>query len=153
MEGTSMYKLCKRLKALKGPLKVLNRQQFSYISARAEEAKEILFETQQKLHDNPEDTNLQITVPKLRAKALRLAEAELSYCSQLAKAKYLKNSNKGTKFFHDLIKSKRTKNYIASITLEDGSRSISNTQVSDAFVQYYKELLGTKGVALNLTGI
>ena len=143
-EGTTMYKLCKRLKTLKRSLKILNRQQFSYISARAEEAEESLFQAQQQLHDNPEDTNLQITIPNLRTKAIRLAKAELSFCSQLAKAKYLKFSDKGTKFFHDLIKSNRNRNHIASITLVDGSRSTSNNQVSNAFVQYYKELLGTK---------
>ena len=36
------------------------------------------------------------------------------------------------------------KSNIPSITLRDGTRSTSNKQVSDAFVQYYRELLGTK---------
>ncbi|GFZ21585.1 hypothetical protein Acr_29g0007470 [Actinidia rufa] len=150
MDGTAMYRLCKRLKALKGPLKFLNRQQFSHISARAEEAEENLVQAQQQLHDNPGDSVLQATVPELRSKALKLAEAELSFCSQLAQAKYLKNSAKGTKFFHNLIKSNRAKNFIASITLEDGSRSTSNNQVSNAFVQYYMGLLGTKEDCIKL---
>ncbi|GFY95893.1 hypothetical protein Acr_11g0001990 [Actinidia rufa] len=150
MDGTAMYKLCKRLKALKGPLKILNRQQFSHISARTEEAEENLVQAQQQLHDNPGDSVLQATVLELRSKALKLAEAELSFCSQLAQAKYLKNFDKGTKFFHNLIKSNRAKNFIASITLEDGSRSTSNNQVSNAFVQYYMGLLGTKGDCIKL---
>ncbi|GFZ08668.1 hypothetical protein Acr_20g0004760 [Actinidia rufa] len=150
MDGTAMYKLCKRLKALKGPLKILNKQQFSHISARTEEAEENLVQAQQQLHDNPGDSVLQATVLELRSKALKLAEAELSFCSQLAQAKYLKNSDKGTKFFHNLIKSNRAKNFIASITLEDGSRSTSNNQVSNAFVQYYMGLLGTKGDCIKL---
>ena len=33
VEGTTMYRLCKKLKALKDPLKALNRQNFSHISA------------------------------------------------------------------------------------------------------------------------
>ncbi|GFY81235.1 hypothetical protein Acr_01g0010440 [Actinidia rufa] len=150
MDGTAMYKLCKRLKALKGPLKILNRQQFSHISARTEEAEENLAQAQQQLHDNPGDSVLQATVLELRSKALKLAEAELSFCSQLAQAKYLKNSDKGTKFFHNLIKSNRAKNFIASITLEDGSRSTSNNQVSNASVQYYMGLLGTKEDCIKL---
>ena len=58
IKGTSMYKLCRKLKAIKGLLKILNRQQFSHISARAEAAEEELIKAQQQLHDNPEDSNL-----------------------------------------------------------------------------------------------
>ncbi|GFS34444.1 hypothetical protein Acr_00g0034110 [Actinidia rufa] len=42
MEGTSMYKFYRKLKALKGPLKALNRQHFSQILARAEAVEEEL---------------------------------------------------------------------------------------------------------------
>ena len=118
-----MFKLCRKLKALKGPLKSLNRHHFSHISARAMAAKDELIQAQQQLHDNPADPQLQIAVPDLKSKALKLAEAELSFCAQLAKAKFLRNSDKGIKFFHDLIKSKRSKSSISSITLKDGRRS------------------------------
>ena len=144
IEGTAMYKLCRKLKAIKGPLKTLNKQQYSHISARAEAAEEDLIKAQQQLHDNPEDSSLQISIPELRTKAIKLAEADASFCSQLAKAKYLKNSDKGTKFFHDLIRANRSKNQVASILLDDGSRTTSNKQVSEAFVQYYMGLLGER---------
>ena len=74
----------------------------------------------------------------------------MSYCSQLAKAKFLKNSDKGTKFFHNMIKNRRMKSNIPSITLGDGNRSTSNKQISDAFVQHYMGLLGTKRVCMSL---
>ncbi|GFS30621.1 hypothetical protein Acr_00g0012980 [Actinidia rufa] len=142
--GTAMYKFCRKLRSLKVPLRALNRHHFSHISARAEAAEVELSKAQQQLHDNPADANLQNLVPELRQKALKLAEAELSFCSQLAKSKYLKNCDNGTKFFHNLIKSNRVKNHIASISLEDGSRTSSKIQVGKAFVQYYRSLLGTK---------
>ncbi|GFZ16285.1 hypothetical protein Acr_25g0006940 [Actinidia rufa] len=144
VDGTAMYKLCRKLKVLKEPLKSLNNLHFSHISARSLAAKEELQQAQLQLHDNPSDTHLQSVIPKLRAKAINLAKAEMSYCSQLAKANFLKNCDKGTKFFHNMIKSRRMNGNIPSITLEDGSRSTSNRQVSDAFVQHYIELLGTK---------
>ncbi|GFY87115.1 hypothetical protein Acr_05g0007540 [Actinidia rufa] len=93
---------------------------------------------------------LQIVVSELRSKALKLAKAEMSFYSQLAKAKFLKNSDKGIKFFHNLIKSRRVKSSIPSITLENGTRSTSNEQVSDAFVQYYMRLLSSKGECMKL---
>ncbi|GFY96655.1 hypothetical protein Acr_11g0009610 [Actinidia rufa] len=145
----SMFRFCKKLKALKCPFQSLNKQHFSYISTRAMAAEEELVQAQQQLYDNPTDPQLQIVVPELKAKALKLAEVEVSYCSQLAKAKYLRNSVKGTKFFHNLIKSKRAKSSISSITLKNGTRSQSSRQVSETFVQYYTGLLGTKGQCSN----
>ncbi|GFZ04425.1 hypothetical protein Acr_16g0010490 [Actinidia rufa] len=89
-------------------------------------------------------------VTELQSRALKLAEAEASFCSQLAKAKYLKHCDRGTKFFHGIIKSRQAKTNISSITLESGARSTSNSQVSEAFVQFYKGLLGTKGACTEL---
>ncbi|GFS40427.1 hypothetical protein Acr_00g0068490 [Actinidia rufa] len=144
VEGTTTYRLCKKLKTLKDPLKALHRQNFSHISARAEAAEVKLFQAQQKLHDNTGDTTFQSTVPDLRVKAIKLAEAEFSFCFQLAKAKYLKNSDKGIKLFHDLIKSNKIKNQIISLTKVDGAATTSPNQVSSLFVEYYKNLLGRK---------
>ena len=82
-----MFKLCKNLKALKGSLKALNRQHFSHISTRVVAAKEDLLQAQQYLHDNLRDVSLWSQVADLRVKAFRLAEAEMSFCFQVAKAK------------------------------------------------------------------
>ncbi|GFY91271.1 hypothetical protein Acr_07g0014670 [Actinidia rufa] len=142
--GSAMFRLCKKLKSLKEPLKSLNKHHFSHISERVKAAEVELAHAQQQLHDNTIDTLLQSRVLELRSRALKLAEAEASYCSQLAKAKYLKNCDRGSKFFHDLIKSRQTKSIISSITLGNGSRSNSSKQISDAFVQFYESLLGTK---------
>ncbi|GFY81548.1 hypothetical protein Acr_01g0013570 [Actinidia rufa] len=57
--------------------------------------------------------------------------------------KFLKESDKCSKFFHDLIKSNRSKSQIVSLTLSDGSRSTSLQQVSNAFLDFYKGLLGS----------
>ncbi|GFS31461.1 hypothetical protein Acr_00g0017480 [Actinidia rufa] len=134
VDGTAMYKLCRKLKALKEPLKSLNNLHFSHILARSLAVEEELQQAQLQLHDNPSDTQLQLVIPELRAKAIKLAEAKMSYCSQLAKAKFLKNSDKGTKFFHNMIKSRHMKRNISSITLEDGSSSTSNRSYYDSTV-------------------
>ena len=53
LRGTAMYKFCRKLKAVKDPLKDLNRKHFSHISAKAEAAEEELIRAQQQLYDNP----------------------------------------------------------------------------------------------------
>ncbi|GFY96656.1 hypothetical protein Acr_11g0009620 [Actinidia rufa] len=105
IHGSAMFRLCRKLKLLKEPLKE--------------------------------------QVAELKPLAFRLTEAERSYCSQLAKMRYFKNSDKGTKVFHDMIKRNRNKGQIVSLSLSDGTRTTSNQEVSNAFVNYYKELLGT----------
>ncbi|GFZ09700.1 hypothetical protein Acr_21g0002990 [Actinidia rufa] len=144
IDGSAMFKLCKKLKALKDPLRTLNRQHFSHISARAELAEVELLQGQQLLHDNPGDENLENRVADLRKKASRLAEADLSFCSQLANAKYLKNCDRGTKFFHELIKRNKPRNQIVSLIDAGGAATTSHHQVSALFVDYYKNLLGTR---------
>ncbi|XP_057485860.1 uncharacterized protein LOC130772139 [Actinidia eriantha] len=56
--------------------------------------KEELQQAQLQLHNDPPNSQLQVDIQNLRAKALNLAEVEMSYCSQLAKAKFLKNNDK-----------------------------------------------------------
>ncbi|GFZ11161.1 hypothetical protein Acr_22g0005590 [Actinidia rufa] len=150
VEGTAMFKLCRKLKVLKGPLKALNKMHFSHISARAAAAEEDLLQVQQQLHDNPTDSSLQIRVASLKKQSFRLAEADRSFCLQVAKAKHLKNCDKGTKFFHDLIKNNRAKSQIVALTKEDGSSTTSIQQVNSLFVQFYKNLLGVSSVCPRL---
>ncbi|GFZ12866.1 hypothetical protein Acr_23g0012510 [Actinidia rufa] len=150
VEGTAMFKLCRKLKVLKGPLKALNKMHFSHISARAAAAEEDLLQVQQQLHDNPTDSSLQIRVASLKKQSFRLAEADRSFCLQVAKAKYLKNCDKGTKFFHDLIKNNRAKSQIVALTKEDGTSTTSIQLVNSLFVQFYKNLLGVSSVCPRL---
>ena len=138
-----MFKLCKKLKFLKESLKALNQKQFSHISSRAAAVKDKLCDIQQKLHDNPTNTLIQEQLVELKSSALKLAEAERSFCSQLTKMKFLKESDKGSKFFHDLIKSNKSKSQIVSLTLSVGSRTTSLQPVSKAFLNFYKGLLGS----------
>ncbi|GFY91496.1 hypothetical protein Acr_07g0016920 [Actinidia rufa] len=142
--GSAMFRLCRKLKLLKEPLKELNKKHFSHISARAAAAEENLYDLQQRLHDNTADVTLQDQMMKAKQTAFKLAEAERSFCSQqLAKMKYPKDSDKGSKYFHDLIKSNRNKSQIVSISLSDGSRSTSQQQVNESFIEFYKNLLGS----------
>ncbi|GFZ11471.1 hypothetical protein Acr_22g0008690 [Actinidia rufa] len=139
--GSAMFRLCRKLKFLKEPLKELNKKHFSHITSRAAAAEADLYEIQQKLHDNTSDRLLQEQMVKMKQTAFNLAEAERSYCSQLAKMKYLKNSDRGSKFFHDLIKIHRNRGQIVSINLSNGSRSKSQQEVNESFVEFYKNLL------------
>ena len=140
--GTMQYKLHKKLQGLKEPLKHLNQRHFGHISARAEAANNLLKLKQMELHNQPGNTELQVTVSDLRKKAFFLSEAERSFFSQRAKCQYIINSDRGTKFFHALVKRNSRKNHIAVIRAEDGALTSSYQQVADEFVRFFQKLYG-----------
>jgi hypothetical protein len=86
------------------------------------------------LHDDPTNSVLQNHVKALRASCWKLSDAERIFYVQKAKCKHLVDGGKGTKFFHNLVKRNRKRNYIATIVKEDGSWSSSLLEVEDAFV-------------------
>ncbi|KAK4415522.1 hypothetical protein Salat_2659600 [Sesamum alatum] len=55
MEGTTQFNLCRKLKALKGPLKTFNNFHYSDISVKAKEADLALQDAQMQLKPDPED--------------------------------------------------------------------------------------------------
>lgn len=95
--GTEQYKLCRRLRVLKGPLRTLNKNHYSHISVRAEQAREELEHAQQRLHDSPTDQELQDRVRSKRKMAWDLTEAERRLYFQKAKCRYIISSDRNTK--------------------------------------------------------
>ena len=62
------------------------------------------------------------------------------FFSQKLKCAFLKNSDKGTRFFHSLMSQRHRRNHIPAILRSD---SLPTTSVSKEFVSCYKKLLGT----------
>jgi hypothetical protein len=74
---------------------------------------------------------------------------QLSECS-LLKCNFVKESDKDTSFFLALMSHKHQKNFIPAIQLSNGKLSSSVDEVEDAFVNFFKELLGTSKDTLPL---
>ena len=141
--GTPMYILCRKLKLLKGPLKELNRLHFSHISQRVSRMESKL-EQLQVSFELDRDNQLLLEHDKLlRSKLSFLKFAENQFFSQKIKCKYLKESDRGTKFFHALMGQNHRRNFIPAIMCRNGNLSSSLKAVGDEFVAYYQQLLGT----------
>ncbi|KAL9689806.1 hypothetical protein QQ045_010196 [Rhodiola kirilowii] len=61
---------------------------------------------------------------------------------QRTNAQWIKEGDANTKFFHSLLKSRRSRNSINHITLQDGSVSTDSGIIKHEFSVYFKELLG-----------
>ncbi|KAK6162199.1 hypothetical protein DH2020_002040 [Rehmannia glutinosa] len=143
VRGTKQFMLCKKLKHLKRPLKELNNKHFSHISSRAAKAKEDLERAQLQLHDDPTNVDLQNFVATMRKQSMSLSEAERCFYYQKVKCKHLNQSDRGTKFFHDLVKRNKKRNQIVAICKEDGLPTTSMDEVAKEFTKFYECLLGT----------
>lgn len=68
IDSTKQFSLCRKLKLLKGPLKVLNKKHFA--------GRDELMEAQKLLHDNFGDENLKVLVKNLLQTVGFLCEAK-----------------------------------------------------------------------------
>ncbi|KAH1209261.1 hypothetical protein GmHk_15G043841 [Glycine max] len=133
IHGCSMFKVCKKLKALKAPLKNLFKQEFSNISNRVELAEAEYNSVLNSLKQNPQDPSLLALANCTRGQTIMLRKAESMKFAQLIKNKYLLQADKCSKFFHALIKRNRHSQFIAAIRLEDGHNTSSQDEIALAF--------------------
>lgn len=138
--GTAQFRLKELLGGLKTPLKHINNKHFSHISSRANKAKERLLVAQ---HESLTTGMLDVNMKEIRIEAERLLEAERLFLAQKAKCNFLKQGDRCTKFFHDLIKRNKRRNSILAIQDELGNNISDGKLIVDKFVEHYKKLLGT----------
>nr|GMC52789.1 putative ribonuclease H protein [Ipomoea batatas] len=82
-------------------------------------------------------------VSNLRDRALFLAEAERQFFCQKLKTKHLVNADKGSKYFHELIRNRQRGLAIPTVCAMDGTPSTSLDQVGENFVTFFSDLFGT----------
>ncbi|KAL0431095.1 UNVERIFIED_CONTAM: hypothetical protein Sradi_0735500, partial [Sesamum radiatum] len=150
VEGTAQFKLCRKLKALKNPLKAFNRLHDSHISVRVKEADIALQNTQLHLDSNLGDAAVGDSLGDLRKKAVFLAKAKMHFYYQKAKIHFLKMGDRTTKFFHDIVKRNSAKSFILAITKSDGSIITSAANIRQEFVVYFTSLLRTEAQTLSV---
>ncbi|KZV36660.1 hypothetical protein F511_26667 [Dorcoceras hygrometricum] len=137
--GTQQFLLKKRLAKLKTILKNLNSMHFSSISSRADAARIKLEELQLKILNG--DTIMEDIV-EVRRKAEFLLQAENMFFMQKSKCLYLRNGDRCSKFFHDLIKRSNKRRRILAVTKADGNHSFDEHDIQSEFVNYFMNLLG-----------
>ncbi|GAA0162662.1 hypothetical protein LIER_18702 [Lithospermum erythrorhizon] len=141
--GMAQFSLCSKLKALKTPLKALNRDEFGTIFEKAKEANAAFKQAVHAHMDDPLNVTLKLKCHKLRERANFLSEAERSFISQKSRCKFLLEGDRCTKYFHSLIKRDNVRNSISHIVKSDGSCTSSPEEVSILLVDFYKELFGS----------
>ncbi|XP_074283251.1 uncharacterized protein LOC141607804 [Silene latifolia] len=141
-----MFCIVKKLKALKNVLKDLNKECYSDIEVKTEEAELTLAEIQSHIMGDPMNPSL-ITREREAMENLRvLTKAKYSFLQQKAKIKWTDDGDINSAYFHANIKKRCIRNTIIQIEDQQGNVCTDNQSIQDAFLEYYNGLLGSRKV-------
>ena len=124
-------------------MKELNRLHFSYISEQVSWLESQLEKLQTTFQQDRDNQLLLEQDRLLCSKLSSLKFAKKQFFSQKIKCKFLKDSDRGSKFFHALMGQNHRRNFIPAIMCRNNRLSTSLKEVGDEFVAYYQQLLGT----------
>ncbi|XP_074291661.1 uncharacterized protein LOC141618451 [Silene latifolia] len=143
MKGTPLYKLTTNLKRLKAGLLQLNRDAFSDIEKTTAKLQQEVEELQKQLGVDPDNQQLlqqeYEASQELKIKSL----ARDSFLYQKAKSVWIKDGDSNSAYFHNTIKQRRNKNRVIKIEDIEGNMRDTPGLVQNAFLDYYKHLLGS----------
>uniref|UniRef100_A0A803PR18 Endonuclease/exonuclease/phosphatase domain-containing protein n=1 Tax=Cannabis sativa TaxID=3483 RepID=A0A803PR18_CANSA len=142
--GSKMFQVVKKLRGLKPVLNAINKQGFSNVYSEELKAKDWMLECQQKLVSDPLNVEWQNQEREARELYAEKYKVLTSFLQLKAKAHWLKEGDSNTSLFHSSIRERRRENRILSIVNASGERVENPVQITEAFLQYYTDLLGHK---------
>ena len=142
-DGSKMFRLVCKLKKVKQALRELNKVGFTDVQAADLKAYQEMVNAQSALHINPTDASVADAELKAIQEYKEKHKAYLAFLSQKAKVNWLKEGDENTALFHQSIKARRVQNQVYSICDMTGNWKDTSDEVSEAFLAYYRMLLGT----------
>ncbi|XP_019260386.1 PREDICTED: uncharacterized protein LOC109238392 [Nicotiana attenuata] len=141
--GCKQYQLVGKLNRLKRVLGKINKNRFSEVEKKADQAKQELTECQARIQANPRDHELHKHEKELARAYSRWEEARYRYLRQKSKILWAEQGDHNTRYFHNNIKARRNNNRIFSIKDADGVNVTDMEKVATTFIEFYTSLLGT----------
>ena len=141
VQGTKMFKVVTKLKAVKKTLKELNKEGFTNLQAADLRAHRETVAAQQRMHANPRNHQFAqeelISVREYQGKH----KAYIAFLSQKAKSAWIKEGGENTALFHQSIRERKVKNQVYGIFDAQGNWQDTHEGVNKAFLSYYESLL------------
>ncbi|XP_074306129.1 uncharacterized protein LOC141641362 [Silene latifolia] len=115
IHGSLMYRVVKKLKLMKSPLKALNHDLFSDVEKNTAIAHEILLDSQKKLQADPTNKSLMDSEYNIRTSYQMLNKAKVAFLRQKAKCIWAQNGDDNTAIFHKAIRQRQLQNKVVQI--------------------------------------
>ncbi|XP_060190365.1 uncharacterized protein LOC132619488 [Lycium barbarum] len=143
IQGRKMFQVVGKLNRLKNVFYKLNTERFSEIEKQADKASEELTQCQILIQQDPRNGTLIEQEIKLHKECIKLNTTREAFLRQRSKVQWLKEGDQNTRFYHSVIKARRTHNRIFSNKTADGQSKTDMEGITKAFTDYYRELLRT----------
>lgn len=137
---SAMFRLTKRLKALKQPLRALSKEKLGELSKRTREAYQLLCVKQQETMENPTSEAIR-EESEVYMKWQRLAEIEEECLKQKSKVHWLDVGDGNNKFFHSFAKIREVHNAINEIQRGDGTLAKTEDEIKEEAEGFFAEFM------------
>ncbi|GKC34384.1 hypothetical protein Tco_1046768 [Tanacetum coccineum] len=141
-QGCHMFKVVKKMRNLKYPMKKLNWKEGNLFD-KVNQLKNDIQDIQKKIDCDPYDKELRKVEAMLLQQFLAASKDEEKLLLQKSRIKWLSYGDKNNSWFHKVIKSNQQRNRVLSICDEDGRRFDGN-EVAEQFVKHFKNFLGVE---------
>ncbi|KAG7578747.1 Endonuclease/exonuclease/phosphatase superfamily [Arabidopsis thaliana x Arabidopsis arenosa] len=141
--GSHMFSLGQRLKAAKSCCQSFNRQRFSNIQQRTDQALSQLEDLQISLLTSPTDSLFRAEHVARKKWDFYAAAALESFYRQKSRFRWLHEGDANTRFFHRAVIAHHANNLIKFLRGPDDVRVENVDQIKGMVVAYYTHLLGT----------
>ncbi|XP_062103902.1 uncharacterized protein LOC133815024 [Humulus lupulus] len=144
--GTLMYCLINKLKKLRGVLAKINKDGKGDVFVQDAKKYHKLMEIQGKIKETPGNTQLMNEEISCRVEYQHAHQNMIQFLKQKVKMEWLNQGDENTKVFHRCIRTRRIQNSLHSIWDMKGQWFDTQEGVTQAFQDYYTELLGSVSV-------
>ncbi|KAJ9536537.1 hypothetical protein OSB04_un000289 [Centaurea solstitialis] len=138
--GSFMHRLLCHLKRLKQPLRKL-RNLVGDVSLRVNKLRTELDAIHLAYDLDPSNPVLMEDLAHISLAYERARNDELLFLKQRAKVRWLHDGDKNSKFFHQVVKERRSRSLIRSV-LDSQGRYVYDEAVGDLFVDHFRSFLG-----------
>ncbi|KAL2934590.1 hypothetical protein RDABS01_017709 [Bienertia sinuspersici] len=137
-----MFRVIQKLKKTKEAFKKLNKEEYSEIGARYLECKENLKKVQEKCQRDLYDQCAVKEEQERLEEFKKVCWDYFSFLNQKSKINWLKAGDENTRIFHRSLKILQYQKRVVGVKDINGNWCVGRPVVAEAFVQYYKMLLG-----------
>ncbi|GJX35396.1 hypothetical protein Tco_0246953 [Tanacetum coccineum] len=142
VQGHAMFKMVKKLKALKPHLNKLNWKHGNLFDKVAT-LKKKLHVIQAKIDKDPSNKSLRLEGVQVLSEYKEATSDEEKLLRQKAKITWLKEGDKNSAYFHKVLKGRMNRSRIMSICDEQGKRFDYN-EIADQFVKHFEVFMSGK---------
>ncbi|XP_077226384.1 uncharacterized protein LOC143862957 [Tasmannia lanceolata] len=141
IDGSPLFIVVKKLKEVKGSLKIWNREVFGRIDIEAPRLRLLLESTQEKIATSLTDQALRDEEVWIKDEYIRTARKEEAFYRQKSRSQWLNLGDSNTAFFHAAMKARKNQNCIQGTVTTEGSISTNPDEIAETMVEFFSSLL------------